>query len=150
MTVLESERVPVRHIVAVEVEGDEYVVWRGASGALGSAPRRCPHLDWDLTEGQVVGDELVCTGHGWSFTCAGRALKRNELGREDDKGTIECLVVAEVDGTIELIDYKGSAIATYSFKQGWPLKYTGASLNASGNEVALEELQICHEGMERM
>ena len=55
-----------------------------------------------------------------------------------------------VDGTIELLDYKGTAIATYSFKQGWPIKYVGATLNAQSNEVALEELHICHEGMERM
>jgi phage tail-like protein len=57
---------------------------------------------------------------------------------------------ARTDGTVELVDYSGSAIATWQFKQGWPVKYTGATLNASGNEVAVEEIQICHEGMERM
>ena len=57
---------------------------------------------------------------------------------------------ARVDGKIALIDYTGSTIATWSFEQGWPIKYTGATLNASGNEVAVEEIQICHEGLERM
>jgi phage tail-like protein len=56
---------------------------------------------------------------------------------------------ARVDGTIELIDYDGSTIATYSFLQGWPIKYAGSSLNASTNEVAIEELHICHEGLQR-
>ena len=56
---------------------------------------------------------------------------------------------ARVDGTIELIDYTGKPIATYAFKQGWPIKYVGATLNANNNEVALEELHICHEGMTR-
>jgi phage tail-like protein len=56
---------------------------------------------------------------------------------------------ARVDGTIELIDYDGSTIATYAFKQGWPIKYSGSALNASANEVAIEELHICHEGLER-
>ncbi len=57
---------------------------------------------------------------------------------------------AIVDGTIELVDYEGKGIATFSFKKGWPIKYSGATLNANGNEVAVEELQICHEGLERV
>ena len=103
MTVLESDRVPVRHIVAVEVDGDEYVVWRGVSGAARQrAACRCPHLDWDLTEGTVVGDDLVCTGHGWSFDCRGHAFKRTEAGRIDPKDDIETMRVVEADGKIAL------------------------------------------------
>jgi phage tail-like protein len=57
---------------------------------------------------------------------------------------------ARIDGNIALIDYTGKTIATWKFDQGWPVKYTGSALNASGNEVALEEVHICHEGLERM
>ena len=57
---------------------------------------------------------------------------------------------ARVDGNIALIDYTGKTIATWKFDQGWPVKYTGSALNASGNEVAVEEIHICHEGLERM
>ena len=57
---------------------------------------------------------------------------------------------ARIDGNVALIDYTGSTIATWKFEQGWPIKYSGASLNAGGNEVAVEEIQICHEGLERM
>ena len=92
-----------RVVCPVEVDHREYVVWRGASGALGSAPRWCPHLDWDLTEGVVVGDELVCSGHGWSFDCAGHAFKRSELGRIDPKDDIETLRLVEVGGVIEAV-----------------------------------------------
>lgn len=98
---LQSTAVPVGMIVAVNVDGAEFVVWRGHSGALGSAPRSCPHLDQDLTEATVVGDEIVCPGHGWSFDCTGRAFKRNEFGREDDKGTIDTVSLTEQDGTID-------------------------------------------------
>jgi len=55
-----------------------------------------------------------------------------------------------VDGKIELLDITGSTIATYQFKQGWPIKYVAATLDASTNNVALEELHICHEGFERV
>ncbi len=53
---------------------------------------------------------------------------------------------ARVDGKIELLDIAGGTIATYQFKQGWPIKYVAATLDASTNNVALEELHICHEG----
>ena len=88
-------------IVAVDVDGHECVVWRGRSGRLGSAPRFCPHLDHDLTEGHVEGDELVCGGHGWAFDGAGHTFKRNELGRADPKGTVIELVLREDAGGID-------------------------------------------------
>src|SRR5215475_3017248 len=56
---------------------------------------------------------------------------------------------ARVDGKIELLDIAGGTIATYQFKQGWPIKYVAATLDASTNNVALEELHIAHEGFER-
>ena len=89
-------------VVAVEVDGHEYVVWRGRSGGLGSAPRSCPHLDHDLAEGYVVDDELVCPGHGWAFDGRGRAFKRNEFGRVDPKGTVPALVLQEDAGAVEI------------------------------------------------
>jgi phage tail-like protein len=56
---------------------------------------------------------------------------------------------ARVDGTISLLDYDGTPILTYKFLQGWPVKYGGVTLNASSNDVALEEVVICHEGLSR-
>ena len=56
---------------------------------------------------------------------------------------------ARTDGFIELVDYTGTPIARWKFIQAWPIKYSGATLNASGNEVAVEEIQICHEGLTR-
>jgi 5,5'-dehydrodivanillate O-demethylase oxygenase subunit len=100
VTELPSAELPPRAVVPVEVDGEEYVVWRGATGVLGSAPRRCPHLDWDLAEASVVEDELVCVGHGWSFDCHGRAFKRTESGRVDPKDDIETLRLEESDGFI--------------------------------------------------
>jgi phenylpropionate dioxygenase-like ring-hydroxylating dioxygenase large terminal subunit len=87
---------------AVEVGGDDYVVWRGHDGRLRSVPRWCPHLDHDLADGYVEGDELVCPGHGWAFDGDGNAYKRNEFGRVDPKGTVETLVVVESGTTVEL------------------------------------------------
>ncbi len=87
---------------AVEVAGEEYVLWRGSDGRLRSGPRRCPHLDHDLAEGHVARDELVCPGHAWAFDGAGNAYKRNEFGRVDPKGSVATLTIREEDGIIEL------------------------------------------------
>ena len=57
---------------------------------------------------------------------------------------------ARTDCTLELIDYDGSPIATYTLIQAWPSKYTGAAMNAGSNEVAVEAMTICHEGFKRM
>jgi phage tail-like protein len=56
---------------------------------------------------------------------------------------------ARIDGTISLLNYDGSKILTYKFLQGWPVKYGGVTLNASSNDIALEEIVICHEGLSR-
>ena len=60
------------------------------------------------------------------------------------------LDAARVDGTIEVIDYKQKPIHVYSFKQGWPTKWQGASITAQSNEMAIESLTIAHEGIERV
>jgi nitrite reductase/ring-hydroxylating ferredoxin subunit len=99
---LDSARLTPGAVIAVEVDGREYVVWRGDSGRLGSAPRSCPHLDHDLAEGFVVDDELVCPGHGWAFDGSGHAYKRNEIGRVDPKDDVPALELREDDGTIQV------------------------------------------------
>ena len=99
---IDPDAVVVGRVIAVDVDGEEFVVWRGGDGQVRTAPRRCPHLDHDLSEGYVTGDELVCAGHAWAFDGHGRAYKRNEFGRVDPKGTVEMLDVDERDSMIEL------------------------------------------------
>jgi phage tail-like protein len=35
----------------------------------------------------------------------------------------------------------------WNFQRGWPAKYTGPGLNAANNEIAMETLEIAHEGL---
>lgn len=99
---IDPARLPPGAVIAIELDGDEYVVWRGRKGALGSAPRTCPHLDHDLAEGYVVDDELVCPGHGWAFDGRGHTYKRNEFGRVDPKGEVPQLDLYENADVIEI------------------------------------------------
>ena len=57
---------------------------------------------------------------------------------------------ARTDCELVLNNYDGSPIATWSIKQAWPSKYTGASLNAGANEIAVEGVTLVHEGLMRM
>lgn len=56
---------------------------------------------------------------------------------------------ARKDGTVQVVDYLGSPVVTFKFVRGWPCKYTAPGLNASSNEIILEEIEIAHEGFER-
>ena len=99
---LDSEAIRAGHVRAVELDGEPFVVWRGADGGARTAPRYCPHLDHDLADGYVVDVELVCAGHGWAFDGEGHAFKRNEFGRVDPKGSVPALAVCEHDGVLQL------------------------------------------------
>ncbi|HEX4490006.1 MAG TPA: Rieske 2Fe-2S domain-containing protein [Acidimicrobiia bacterium] len=100
--VIATDAVSAGRVVEVDVANDEAVAWRTRSGAPCVMARRCPHLDWDLTDAIVMGDELLCAGHGWSLRADGVALKRNEFGREDTKGTIHTWSARDCDGWIEV------------------------------------------------
>ena len=56
--------------------------------------------------------------------------------------------VQRADGTITLLNENRQAVMVWNFRRGWPCKLTGPALNAKGNEIAIETLEICHEGLE--
>lgn len=56
--------------------------------------------------------------------------------------------VVRADGTIVLLDEKRQPVVTWKFHRGWPCKWSGPELDAKGHDVALETLEICHEGLE--
>jgi phage tail-like protein len=55
--------------------------------------------------------------------------------------------VERKNGSIVLLDDKGAEVVRWNFREGWPTKWTGPSFNATGNEVAIETLEIAHEGV---
>lgn len=51
------------------------------------------------------------------------------------------------DGIILLQDDEHKPIMVWTFKRGIPVKWIGPTLNAQQSQVALEELEIAHEGL---
>jgi phage tail-like protein len=56
--------------------------------------------------------------------------------------------VQRADGVIELLDEARAPVLRWRFRRGWPCRYAGPSLRAGCSEVALETLEITHEGLE--
>lgn len=57
---------------------------------------------------------------------------------------------ARMDGSIVIYNPKLQEVARYNFRRGWPNKWKGPDMNATANEVAVEEIEIAHEGLERV
>jgi phage tail-like protein len=56
--------------------------------------------------------------------------------------------VLRTEGSVVMLDEQKAEVLRWNFKRGWPSKWTGPGLNATSNEVAMETLEICHEGLE--
>lgn len=56
--------------------------------------------------------------------------------------------VQRVDGVVTLLDETRSPVMRWRFHRGWPCRYEGPSLRAGANDVAIETLEIAHEGLE--
>lgn len=101
--VASSTDVPDSGVLTVDVDGEEVVVWRSATGVLSACESRCPHQWAHLgVVGTVDGEELVCLAHFWRFGTDGAASKTSMNGRRDDKGEIRVYEIREVGGRIEL------------------------------------------------
>ncbi len=52
------------------------------------------------------------------------------------------------DGLIILLNDLHIPVKIWKFERGLPAKYIGPSMNAAQNQVAVEELEIAHEGLQ--
>ena len=50
--------------------------------------------------------------------------------------------------SITLLDELHNPVLVWRLTRAWPCKWTGPVLNAKSSEVAIETLEICHEGLE--
>jgi phage tail-like protein len=54
------------------------------------------------------------------------------------------------DGVIVLLDGARNPVQAWYFRRGLPVKYTGPSLSATQNNVAIEAIEIAHEGIHQV
>lgn len=61
--------------------------------------------------------------------------------------TVNMNQIERRDLTISLLNENHEPVVTWKVKNAWPLKVTPTDLSAEGNDVALETLELAHEGL---
>lgn len=61
--------------------------------------------------------------------------------------TIKLNTVQRRDITISLLNEEHNPVMVWKVKNAFPVRLIGPELNASGNEIAIETLEIAHEGL---
>ncbi len=51
------------------------------------------------------------------------------------------------DITISLLNDEGNPVMVWSISQAWPVKCEGPGLKATGNDIAIESVDLVHEGI---
>ncbi|MDQ1707800.1 MAG: hypothetical protein QOJ88_1011 [Pyrinomonadaceae bacterium] len=55
--------------------------------------------------------------------------------------------ILRTEGSILLLNEAKQEVMRWNFKRAWITKCTQPSMNAKNNEVAMETVEICHEGL---
>jgi phage tail-like protein len=82
----------------------------------------------------------------------GNVTLKKGVFKSDDKfwdwfNQIKMNSIKRVPVTISLLDESGSATMVWTLSNAWPTKITGTDLKSDGNEVAVESIEIAHEGI---
>jgi phage tail-like protein len=58
-------------------------------------------------------------------------------------------IMERKNGSIVLLDRDGEEKVRWNFVRAWPAKWDSPDFNAEGNDLAIETLELAHEGVER-
>lgn len=96
----------------------------GRNGAVLKFPARVTWSNLTLRKGVGIGTSLW----DWHYGFVSGTGKRR-------------------DGMIVLLDTTHAPQAMWYFSRGLPIKYSGPALNAAQNNVAIESIEVAHEGL---
>jgi phage tail-like protein len=91
--------------------------------------------------GELKWDNIRCRRGVTTTMALWDWRKQVEQGKIDD---------ARRNGSIVLYSPQDEEVARWNFTAGWPCKMSGPEFNANTNEMAIEEVEIAHEGLERV
>ena len=128
-------------------------------GKITGAFRECSGLG---SENEIVEDKQALPNGSFVMKKIPGNLKVNNItlkqGITDDmdmwkwRALVEQGKVSEArkNGSLVLFSSDGKEIARWNFTNAWPSKISGPSINATSNEVAIEELEMAIETYERV
>jgi phage tail-like protein len=79
-----------------------------------------------------------------------------KYGLTDDRSLYDWLldaskgIVSRRSGSIVLMDLQNNEKVRWNFRDAWPTHWKGGDMSAKGNDIALETIEIAHEGIERV
>ena len=82
----------------------------------------------------------------------GNVTLKNGVFKFDNKiwdwfNQIKMNTIKRVPVTISLLDEAGKPTMVWTLANAWPAKITGTDMKSDGNEVAVESIEIAHEGL---
>lgn len=115
------------HGLAVEVEAVDYREGNDPSSAVRKLPGRIKYSNITLKRGYTPDLSL------WKWM-------KSVLDGQAVRAAV----------AITLLNSQRQPAARWQVRAAWPCRYEGPTLNATGNDVAIETLELCHEGLERV
>ena len=132
--------IPRRFTFRVEIEGVEAGFFRSVSGLA---------IETEVVEFREGGSGVIHKLPGVR-KYPNLVLKRGFAGNPalyDWYNSFTTGSAARVDGTIVMLTANLSEVARWQFHNGFPAKWEGPEFDASKSEVAIETLEIAHEGL---
>jgi phage tail-like protein len=127
----------------VEIDGISIAAFHECSGVDSNI---------DVVEHREGGDNTTPRKLPGMTKHSNLVLKRGITDNSELQTWHASIVKGQIDrrnGSVVLLDRSGTEVARWHFYRAWPAKWTGASLTAEGNDVAIETLELAHEGLER-
>ncbi len=79
-------------------------------------------------------------------------LKRGVIKKDNEffewLSTVKLNQIERRDVVIKLLDEEHAPVMVWKIMNAFPIKVEGPGLKATGNEVAIESIELAHEGME--
>lgn len=156
-----SEQVTADQPLKVVCADEDIVLFRDLSGQARALEDRCPHRRAPLSLGTLVGGQLQCGYHGWTFEGAGGACTRIPNLRPDERAPARygarAFRVAEGDGFVQVwlgegvpgedlptrgyrpegLEFTGSAVVGMA-----EADYHDAILDGPEQLVAIDQVQV--------
>jgi phage tail-like protein len=95
-------------------------------------PEHSSYSNVTLKRGVSTSNDLI----DWQLDVATGAFKQNPRAQNPSVAIV-------------LMDEKGGEVRRWNLIRAFPVKWVGPDLKATGNEVAIETLELAHEGIER-
>ena len=76
-----------------------------------------------------------------------RGTFAGDIGFHEWMDTISMNTVERRDVTVKLLNESHEPVLTWQILNAWPVKVQSSDLKSDGNEVAIETMEIAHEGI---